>query len=152
MEFMYVLLVVELVVIVLVAVGLWFGLAALRRRSGGSSAGWAALEAAWAVADAPKDPIASRQSLMVGKVLWRNCVAVSADPRGLHLAVKVPLLGGFGKKPVLIPWEAFRDPEPAKLFWGDATLWHLGTPDVATLTLPVDLETQIRAAGGRLLR
>ena len=152
MDFMYLLLVVEILFLVLMGLALWAVLRAMKRRAGGSAAGWGALSAAWGVADAPKDPIATRESLMVGKVLWRNCVAVGVDPRGLHLAVKAPIFGGFGKSPVLLPWEAFHAPEPAKLFWSDATLRHLGSPEVATITLSRDLEDRIRAAGGRLDR
>ena len=150
MDFMYVLLGVEVVFLVAMGLVLWKVLAVMKRRAGGSSSGWSALESAWAVAEPPKDPIATRANLMVGKVLWRNCVIVGIDPRGLHLAVKVPIFGGFGKKPVRIPWDAFHDPEPARLFWADATLWRLGTPEVATITLPEDLSTKIAARGGHL--
>ena len=150
MDFMYVLLVVEVLFLLAMGLVLWKVLAAMKRRAGGSAAGWSALEAAWGVAEAPKDPIATRANLMVGKVLWRNCVIVGIDPRGLHLAVKVPIFGGFGKSPVRIPWDAFHDPEPARLFWADATLWRLGTPEVATMTLPADLAAKIAARGGHL--
>ncbi len=145
MDFMYLMLIAEFGFLVLMGFALWAVLGALKRRSGGSSAGWSALETAWGVADPPKDPIATHVTLLVGKVLWRNCVAVGIDPRGLHLAVKVPIFGGFGKKPVRIPWDAFRDPEPAKLYAGDATLWHLGSPEVATITLPPEIDNAIRA-------
>lgn len=152
MEFMYVLLVVELVFIVLVAIGLWFGLKALRRRAGGGGAGggWSALEAAWGVEEAPKDPIVGHGTLFVGKILWRNCVAVGIDPRGLHLAVRAPIFGGFGKSPVRIPWDAFRASEPAQIQWQEARLWHLGEPEVTTLTLPREIEAAL-AAKGRVL-
>jgi hypothetical protein len=160
MDFMYVLLVVEVLFLVAMGLVLWKVLAAMKRRagvssggsSGGSAAGWSALETAWAVAEPPQDPITTRANLMVGKVLWRNCVIVGIDPRGLHLAVKVPIFGGFGKKPVRIPWDVFRDPEPARLFWADATMWRLGTPEVATITLPGDLTAKIAERGGHLGR
>ncbi|WP_333825993.1 hypothetical protein [Pinisolibacter sp.] len=150
MDFMYVLLVVEVFFLVAMGLVLWKVLAAMKRRAGGSSTGWSALEAAWGVTEAPKDPITTRANLMVGKVLWRNCVVVGIDPRGLHLAVKVPIFGGFGKTPVRIPWTAFHDPEPARLFWADATMWRLGTPEVATITLPGDLESRLDIAGHAL--
>ena len=147
METMYLLFLVEILFLVLVGLGLWAVLRALRRRSGGSPAGWLALEAAWGVAEAPGRPIVTRGTLVVGKVLWRNCVTVGADADALHLAVKVPLLGAMGRGPVRIPWTAFRSPEPAKLQWRDATLWHLGTPEVATLTLPSEIDAALRASG-----
>ena len=151
----YAMLVVELGLVAAVAFGLWFGLSVLRRRSGHPSGGWAALEAAWGVATPPPEPITTRANLAVGRVVWRNCVVVGCAPSGLHLAVRIPLLGGLGRRPVRIPWNAFRDPEPVKLFWQDARLWHLGEPEVATLTLPAELETHLHAKGyvlGRALR
>jgi len=145
METMYLLFVVEFLFLLAIGLGLWLFLRALRRRMGGSRGGWAALEAAFGVTEPPRAPIATRATLVVGKVLWRNCVTIAADPRGLHLAVAVPVLGAMGKTPVRIPWDAFHTPEPAKLYWSDATLWRLGTPEVATITLPRDLEAKLRA-------
>lgn len=150
MNFMYALLALELGLLAAAGFGLWFLLRLMRRRSGHAAGGWAALEAAWGVAMPPADPITTRASIAVGRVVWRNCVVVGCDPRGLHLAVRVPLLGGFGKKPVRIPWDAFHDPEAVKLYWQDAHLWHLGTPEVATITLPADLETHLHAEGHTL--
>lgn len=150
METMYLLFLAEILALLAMGLGLRLFLRALKRRGGGSRSGWAALEAAWGVAEAPANPIVTHGTLVVGKVLWRNCVAVGLDPRGLHLAVRVPILGALGKTPVRIPWTAFHAPEPAKLYWGDATLWHLGTPDVATITLPRDLEARLAAHGHRL--
>jgi hypothetical protein len=150
METIYLLFLVEILFLVAMGFGLWLFVRALRRRMGGSRAGWAALEATWGVAEPPLSPLVTRGTLVVGKVLWRNCVAVAADPGGLHLAVTVPFLGAMGKKPVRIPWTAFHAPEPAKLYWGDATLWRLGIPEVATITLPKDLEARLAASGHRL--
>ena len=148
MDFMYVLLLIEVAVLAIVALGLWLVWRLVRGHFGGASGGWAGLAAAYGVAEPPRAPIATGVSLVVGKVLWRNCVTVGADPRGLHLAVKVPLFGASGKSPLRIPWQAFHTPEPAKLYWQPATRWHLGAPEVGTLTLPADLEAKIRAAGG----
>ena len=147
METMYLLFLVEILFLVAMGLVLWLVLRALKRRMGGSPAGWSALAAAWAVADAPQDPILTRATLVVGKVLWRNCVTVGADATGLHLAVKVPVLGAMGKTPVKIPWSAFHAPEPARLYWSDATLWRLGRPEVATITLPQEVEAALRAKG-----
>lgn len=144
---MYALLALELGLLAAAGFGLWFLLRVLRRRSGHASGGWAALESVWGSAAPPTDPITTRASIAVGRVIWRNCVVVGCDPRGLHLAVRVPLLGGFGKKPVLIPWTAFHAPEPVKLYWQDARLWHLGHPEVASITLPSELETHVHAKG-----
>lgn len=149
METMYLLFLVEILFLAAMAVGLWLFLRALRRRSGGSKGGWAALEAAWGVAEPPPAPIVTRGTIVVGKVLWRNCVTVGADATGLHLAVKVPVLGAMGKTPVRIPWSAFHAPEPAKLYWSDATLWHLGIPEVATITLPPEINAALKAKGHR---
>lgn len=97
--------------------------------------GWDRLEARFATDAAPTDPVASAASIMVGTTAWKNCVAVGVEPDGLRLAVKVPLLGAFGKKPVLIPWEEIVETAPARLWWGPARRLVVGRPTIATVTL-----------------
>lgn len=148
MESLVILLLIEFAVLLLFGLGVWGLWRLVRRHFGGASGGWAGLAAAYGVAEGPRAPIATGATLVIGRVLWRNCITVGVEPAGLRLAVKVPLFGASGKAPLTIPWTAFHTPEPAKLYWRDATLWHLGTPEVGTITLPADLEAAIRAKGG----
>ncbi len=149
MDFMYTSLLIESVLAVLVVVALVHGLRLLRRSIGGAGGGWAALATRYAVAEAPSTPIAAHASVMIGRILWRNCVVVGVERRGLRLAVKVPLLGAFGKPPLLIPWGDFGAPEEALLHWQPADRHPVGHPPITTLTVPRELEQAIVASGHR---
>lgn len=110
---------------------------------------WSGLEAKFAVPDGPSEPVATRASLMIGPTIWRNCVRVGIEPLGLRLAIRIPILGSFGRKPLLIPWSAFVGDEPATLFWRSTRRLRIGEPPLATLTpLPDLLDLIVRS--GRL--
>ncbi len=109
--------------------------------------GWDRLEARFATDATPIDPVARAASIMVGTTAWKNCVAVGIEPDGLHLAVKVPLLGAFGKKPVLIPWVEIVETAPARLWWGPARRLVVGRPTLATVTLTEPVFEAILARG-----
>lgn len=104
---------------------------------------WSALAARWAAAGPPRTPDVARASLMIGPVAWKNCVAVGLGPEGLHLAVRIPVFGSFGRKPLLIPWSEIVSTAPTTLWWRDARLLVVGRPTVATVTLPGDLWAEI---------
>lgn len=107
--------------------------------------GWADLAARFAVDRAPEAPLARAATIMVGPVVWKNCVG--AEPDGLRLAVRVPLFGRVGKPPLLIPWDEIVEIAPTRLHWGAARLLVVGRPTIATLTLPESLFQGIVACG-----
>lgn len=72
------------------------------------------------------------QTVMVGPVVYRRCVAVVVDSRGLYLHVK-PILSSF--PPVLVPWSEFRSASRAFLHWRDARRLEVGDPSVASITV-----------------
>ncbi|MBV5263437.1 hypothetical protein [Pinisolibacter aquiterrae] len=111
------------------------------------SGGWSDLAARFGVERGPEPPLVRGATLMVGPVVWKNCVAVGAEVDGLRLAVKMPLFGGVGKAPLRIPWDEIVEIAPARLHWGAARLVVVGRPTVATLTLPETLFQAIAARG-----
>lgn len=112
-----------------------------------TSGGWSDLAARFATERGPEAPLARAATLMVGSVVWKNCVAVGVEADGLRLAVQVPLFGGVGKAPLLIPWDEIVETAPARLHWGAARLLVVGRPTIATLTLPETLFQGIVAHG-----
>lgn len=109
--------------------------------------GWSDLEPHFATDHGPTEPIARAASVMVGATARKNCTAIGIEETGLRLAVKVPLLGGFGRRPLLIPWEEIVETAPARLWWGPARRLVVGSPPIATLTLPEALFEAILARG-----
>ncbi|MER2605780.1 MAG: hypothetical protein ABTQ29_08130 [Siculibacillus sp.] len=108
---------------------------------------WGVLAARFAVDRPADDPIAERATVMVGPTVWRNCVRVGIGADGLALAVRTPIFGAFGKKPIRIPWSAVVATAPTTLHWGAARMLTIGRPPLATVTLPLDLWAEIDRAG-----
>jgi hypothetical protein len=110
------------------------------RGSFGSASGWDTLLRHYATAAGPEGEILKRQSLVVGSVVYRYIVTAGIGETGLYLAVGGPL----PRRPVLIPWDAFKRASPVRLFWQKAALVTLGDPEVGTLTLPMTLYDKMR--------
>ncbi|MCW2285740.1 hypothetical protein M2323_002034 [Rhodoblastus acidophilus] len=86
---------------------------------------------------APKE-VRPRQSLMVGPVLYRDCISVGADDTGLYLAPGRPLSFAL-KHNLRIPWPEIVKTEPAKVLWGKGVTLFIGAPALATLTVKAEL-------------
>lgn len=139
-----------LVAIALLARKLLSRAAGARRTDGRevpSIGSWSDLERRFATERPATDPIGRAVSLRIGATTWKNCVSVAAEEAGLRLAVKVPLLGGFGKAPLLLPWAEIVEAVPARLFWGPARRLVIGRPPLATVTLPEPIFEAILARG-----
>lgn len=111
------------------------------------SGGWSDLATRFAATAPPEAPLARAATIMVGPVVWKNCIQVGAEEEGLALAVKVPLFGRAGKSPLIVPWDEIVAIAPARLHWGAARLLVVGRPTIATLTLPETLFQAIAARG-----
>jgi hypothetical protein len=110
----------------------------------GAAGGWSELAQAYGVkAPAPEDGN-ERQSLVVGRVLYRNCVEVAATEAGLYMKLGFPA-SILARPAVLIPWRKFTRLDDARLYWRKAALLSIGGPVTATLTLPMDLYEKIRS-------
>lgn len=109
--------------------------------------GWSDLEARFAVDAPPTAPVARAASTMIGSTVWKNCTSVGVEEEGLRLAVRVPLVGAFGRRPLLIPWDEIVEIAPARLHWGPARRLVVGRPPIATVTLPEAVFEAILARG-----
>jgi hypothetical protein len=89
-------------------------------------------------ASGPSPKTLPRQTVMIGPVLYRNCMSVGADESGLFLAPGRPLSLVL-KQTLRIPWPDIVKTEEAKVFWGKGITLIVGAPALATLTLKVDL-------------
>jgi hypothetical protein len=110
--------------------------------------GWRGLAERWPAAGPAPRPIARRATIAFGAIRWKNCVVVGVEPQGLLLAVHVPLLGGFGTRPVAIPWAAIGAPRPARLYGSAAVVLPLGDPPIEA-TMPLALWQKILDARAR---
>jgi hypothetical protein len=116
----------------------------------GSVHGWSRLSSRYATTQPPPTQAASRQTLVVGQVLYRNCVTVGLSDEGLYLKIGFSL-SIFGKSSLLIPWSEFTQISEARLYLQKAACLSLGDPPVGTITVPMTLfETMRRSLPPRL--
>jgi hypothetical protein len=109
----------------------------------GSVHGWSRLSSRYATTQQPPTQAVSRQTLVVGQVLYRNCVTVGLSDAGLYLKIGFPL-SIFGKSSLLIPWSEFKQISEARLYLHKAACLSLGDPPVGTITVPMTLFEMMR--------
>jgi hypothetical protein len=107
------------------------------------SGGWDALAARFKVEPRSGSGFRSRQSVQVGRVLYRNCTTVGVASDGLYLEARAPI-PFFRKPPLLIPWSEISRTDEARLYWQKAALLSVGEPVICTVTLQADLFESVR--------
>ena len=131
------------VILLLSAMGLIFlipkMLMALRDRGGG----WTRLAGLFPAADRPEGPLLKRQTLEVGRVVYKNCATVGWTGQGLYLEVKIPLFSRL--KPLLIPWDRISGTREGRLHWKKTVILSIGQPEIGTVTLFQNLFEKVRA-------
>lgn len=105
----------------------------------GSPGGWNLLADFFATSPTPRGEIEKNQSIIAGRVPYRNCITVGIGDDGLYLAVTDPL-----SRPLFIPWTEFRIYEEVRFLGFRAILVSLRNPIVGTLTMPVSLFQKCR--------
>jgi hypothetical protein len=138
-------LAVFLVVLVAAGIGLRLLAPLIVRHFKGSSGGWSRLSAAYATARQMPARLRARQSIVVGQVLYRNCMTMAFDDAGLYLELGFPM-SLLGRPRLFIPWTEFKRTDEGRLFWRKAALLSLGEPLVGTITVPMELFETFRPA------
>lgn len=137
------LLIVALIVLAAVGVGLAFLLPILLKQLQGGSGGWSRLAKVYTAGDEPTGTPRRLETILVGRVLYRNCVNVCIEDPGLYLSVRSPL-GIVRKSWLMIPWGDFKEFEETGLQWKRAALLTIGDPRIGTLTVHWALYEKIK--------
>jgi len=115
----------------------------------GAAGGWSRLSEVYATTRHLPTQLLRRQTVVVGQVVYRNCINVGFDDIGLYLAPGFPV-SIFGKRPLFFPWTKFTRVEEGRLFWRKAAVLSLGEPVVGTITMPMELfNSAVRPAIGK---
>lgn len=142
-------LAVFLVVFVLFVVGGRLLVPIIAQHFKGAAGGWSRLSEVYATTRHLPAQLLRRQTLVVGKVLYRNCITVGFDDSGLYLEPGFPI-SLLGKRPLFVPWTEFTRVEEGRMFWRKAAVLPLGEPVVGTITVPMELfNNAIRPAIGK---
>ena len=142
------LLTIFVVIIVVLAIVLRLLMPFILQHFKGSSGGWSRLSEAYATTRQLPARVRTRQNIIVGKVLYRNCMIVGFDDAGLYLEMGFPL-SMLGSHRLLIPWNEVKRIEDGRMFWRRAALLSIGEPLVGTITVPMQLFETIRSAMGK---
>lgn len=138
MEFALIPAVFLVVVVVIFAVGGWFLVPIIAQHFKGAAGGWSRLSEVYATTRQLPTRLLRRQTVVVGRVLYRNCITVGFDDIGLYLATGFPI-SIFGKRALFLPWTEFMRVDEGRLFWSRAAVLSLGEPVVGTITMPMEL-------------
>lgn len=111
----------------------------------GSAAGWSRLAMAYATTRQRPAQVCVRQNIVVGQVLYRNCMIVGFDDTGLYLELGFPI-SILGRPRLFIAWTEFKRIEEGRLFWRKAAVLSVGEPLVGTITVPMKLFDTIQPA------
>jgi hypothetical protein len=142
------LLAVFVVILIAFAIGLRFLLPIILQHFKGSSGGWNRLSQVYATTRQLPAQVYARQSIVVGQILYRNCMVVGFDDAGLYLENGFPM-SMLGRPRLFIPWTELKRIEEGRLFWRKAALLSFGEPLVGTITVPLTLFETIKPAIGR---
>lgn len=120
----------------LVATVIYFILFVVKNLSG-TTGGWRQLAETYATAKDPVGESAARQTIQIGAVTYKRCVALTVADDGLFVSI--------WRKTALIPWQEFKGIGESTLFWERVPLFTVGDPTVTTMTLPVNIFQMIQA-------
>ena len=98
------------------------------------------LAQAYPALSTPAGPTLAGRTVQIGAVRYRRCVTVHVSDAGLYLWVR-PVLSRH--QPILIPWSEVKQVRETMLYWQRAMRLSVGMPEVATVTLLMDLFTLV---------
>jgi hypothetical protein len=130
-----------LIIILLILLGLLL-LPRLMKGLSGRGGGWSLLGEYFPAPFQPAEELLRRQTIQVGRVVYKRCAAVGITSPGLYLEVKIPFSSRL--KPLLIPWEEIKGVREGILYWKKTGIVSIGAPEIGTVTLFPDLLAQVR--------
>lgn len=139
--FLFFLALAALILILLILLGL-FLLPRLMKNLGGRGQGWTRLGEHFPASFHPEGESVKRQTIEVGRVVYKNCATVGWNSQGLYLEVKIPFSSKLN--PLLIPWDRIKGIREGSLHWKKTVILSIGTPEIGTVTLFPDLFAQAR--------
>jgi len=89
----------------------------------------------------PTGPTLTGRTVQIGAVRYRRCVTVNVSEAGLYLWVR-PVLSKH--QPILIPWSEVKQVRETVLYWQRAMRLSIGMPELATVTLQMNLFDLVR--------
>ncbi len=106
---------------------------------------WGRLAEKYPAETEPVEILFRKQTIRVGAVRYRQCVAVALLPQGIYLATKLP-----GHASVRIPWREFHRIGKTRIYSRPATEWSIGNPEVSRIAFPLPLAEKLKSYLGEI--
>jgi hypothetical protein len=94
--------------------------------------GWTRLAEHFPAPSQPSGELLKRQTIEVGRVVYKRCATVGITPRGLYLEGNIPFSSRL--KPLLIPWEMVKRVREGSLYWEKTRVLSIGDPEIGTIS------------------
>ena len=140
------LILVGIVLLVGLVTGMILLIMLLAKQISGGKGSFGRLAEKYAVAKPPATKLLPRQTIQVGAVVYKRRVSLGVEEQGLYVAK--------GRKTLLIPWNDFKAIGATTLFWQKVPLLTIGSPPVATISVPrpvFEMMPRLKAAMTRKL-
>lgn len=108
----------------------WIGTLHLLSRIGG----WHRLSADYTYSGTVPRPQFSWVSALIGWVGYNNILRLHLSDQGIHVSVPAPFK--FGHPPLFIPWSEVKSRTSRRVLWSKLERLSIGSPPVATISLP----------------
>jgi hypothetical protein len=127
--------------LIILGVILAFLLSKILKNLRGRGAGWTNLMERLPTSG-PIGNLFKKQTVQVGKVVYKRCTTVGISPQGLYLEVSIPFSSRL--KPLFIPWEMVKGVKEGSLYWEKTRILSIGEPEIGTIAVFADLFERIR--------
>lgn len=118
--------------LIFLVLALVFLLPKILKNLGGRGRGWTTLAEHFPAASQPPEELFKRQTIEVGRVVYKRCVTVGITPQGLYLDVNLPFSSRL--KPLLIPWGMIKEVREGALYWEKTRILSIGEPEIGTIS------------------
>jgi hypothetical protein len=130
------------VILIFFIIGVVFLLPKLLKNLTGGGGGWTLLAGRFQTPDQMPKEAYQRQTVQVGKVVYKRCTTVGIRPEGLFLESAGPFTKGL--KPLYIPWDQIRGIKEGKLYWEKIYILSIGEPELGTVSLFFNIFDKVR--------
>ncbi|MEW6187471.1 MAG: hypothetical protein AB1585_17205 [Thermodesulfobacteriota bacterium] len=142
-------LALAVVILILFIIGAVFLLPKLLKNLTGGGGGWTLLTGRFQTAVQTPKEVYKRQTVQVGKVVYKRCTTVGIMAEGLYLESTGPFTKGL--KPLLIPWDQIRGLREGNLYWEKTHVLSIGQPEIGTVSIFSNIFKKIRPYLNHLL-
>lgn len=118
--------------LILLGLALVFLLPKILKNLGGRGRGWATLAEHFPASSRPSGELLKRQTIEVGRVVYKRCAMVGITPQGLYLEGNPPFSSRI--KPLFIPWEMVKGVREGTLYWEKTRILSIGEPEIGTVS------------------